>query len=135
VRTIKFRAWYKNEERFVDLRDIDSVGEVVQQYTGLKDKHGAAVYEGDILRLSFRDLDIVKSFYRDSKDTLLPIILDKIVNCVYVGTVQYDSTEGILGQFTYFVGDISFANLKSLVSESGIEIIGNIYKNKKESNE
>lgn len=68
MREIKFRAWLKEEKITIDVSEIDFRGEEVSgfdesdvfyegygydyaelmQYTGLKDKNGKEIYEGDI---------------------------------------------------------------------------------------
>ena len=62
MRDIKFRAWNTDEDRYVDGFSIRSDGVIcspwgkdkpewiLEQFTGLRDKNGREIYEGDIIR-------------------------------------------------------------------------------------
>jgi len=58
MREIKFRIWDGNNKHFVypDILEIDR-GLEYQQFTGLFDKQGTEVYEGDIISLSMWGYD------------------------------------------------------------------------------
>jgi len=86
MREIKFRAWYQNKMHYNitkahyehnamsghggDLWDFNDwlKWSKVMQYTGLKDKNGKEIYEGDIIKLFNGDLYTVK-FIEENNET------------------------------------------------------------------
>lgn len=115
MREIKFRCWYDN--RMHKVVEIDFAYEKINlfgadiinfkdgklmQYTGLKDKNGKEIYEGDILRFSEVDTAIVEWNEKYSYFMVKPI------------------------QDYYFDSDVLG---HALEYNNNVEIIGNIYDN------
>lgn len=88
---------YKNENSNVWHIDADTVG----QYTGLTDKNGTKIFEGDIIDFLYR------SGYDD------------------YGIVQYDADETEFG----FVYNSIYEGLGRHYQSKDIEVIGNIFDN------
>lgn len=116
MREIKFRAWDKKQNKMFgiieDLRWFGDGGECQQQfphfelmqYTGLKDKNGKEIYEGDVVRWGSLGEEGTGEYY---------------INEVSYG---FGPEEEKIG--TYYL-----KNTEMFLHNGENEIIGNIYEN------
>ena len=98
MRELKFRAWYKSEKKmiyniqnefeerielgmdcFSDYLNNDDF--IVEQYTGIKDKNGKEIYEGDIVSKHNSD---TKGVVKQVKDGQWAIYWDNVPDGYYV---------------------------------------------------
>lgn len=121
---LKFRAWLKEEYRMTDVREITFFNDEVQmisgvedfyayeefelmQSTGLRDKNGREIYEGDIVK------------YKYGVNTFTEVVTyDK--DFAGFGLVDDDGYGSTVFTFGELAEDVDFSSL---------EVAGNIYEN------
>lgn len=118
----KFRIWDKTDKKFmsgsifIDCRSGCMSGNmpidkyVIQQCTGIKDRNGKLIYEGDIVK--YTDCE--------GKETIGCLAIDRFNLLTFVNMVNCDFCEewADVVKAVFFTGN------------STIEVIGNIYENK-----
>lgn len=125
MREIKFRAWdnvnkiminaifvglgkvYGMTKTFKPSKELEDV--ILMQYTGLKDKNGKEIYEGDIVPIVIEDLG--RSI--------------KTVN----GIVKFKRGQWNIEYFHPFQKEMYICNLYRLLKRREKEVLGNIYEN------
>lgn len=93
-------------QRFLERVPLEDWSKIIlMQYTGLKDKNGNEIYDGDIL--SFIDFDF------NSDDEFL----------------NYGLVEYYVSEMRFFITNRNSVEMDEIDFEKEVEIIGNIYEN------
>ena len=129
MREIKFRAWDYDTQRMIfendivfhdgtayaskrDYKDCISIDMELMQYTGLKDKNGKEIYEGDIVLADNRGHNESRLHYIIEYDSTNTCFFGNVDNLVHNKYKNADHHQPMC--------DI----------RQNIEVIGNIYENK-----
>lgn len=124
TREIKFRAYIKNQERMCGWDGVDGVRTYfremsldkdvcLMQFTGLKDKTGKEIYEGDVVRWHDTSEDIDKGW---SRTAIVEIGPDLFFHCFDIGGKEHNR-------------DFHYGNFIWKETEKYFEVLGNIYQN------
>jgi uncharacterized phage protein (TIGR01671 family) len=91
-REIKFRAWDKENKKM----KYNITGIELMQYTGLRDKNGKEIYEGDIVKITgSKEIDIGKVIYEYNGFIVDVMNMDRFYGRVH-----------LLEKFTEVIGNI-----------------------------
>ena len=124
MRVPKFRAWVKDEKRMTDVHEMTFIdGEVylisditgfyayeefkLMQSTGLKDKNGNEIYEGDIINYKYSRHTSTQFVVKYNEFQATFVVVDNHNDLVY-----------------------TFRELADYIQLNSLEVIGNIYENK-----
>lgn len=118
MREIKFRTWDKVNKKMELAFDLSSNPKYwwdelkdfpLMQYTGLQDKNGKEIFEGDVM----------------------PIVIENLGESIKTvnGVVKFEQGQWNIEYLHPFQKEMYIANLYSLFQRAEKEVIGNIYEN------
>ena len=146
---IKFRAWHKELGRMMSISDmwfnVDSLGEIglndtimndyitvspdeieLMQSTGLKDKNGKEVFEGDILKFNDEWAEYCyEGYVEGSVEGINYVEVVRGEACFEFGKTKYPESS------LFILMEDEHLNFKDFIKSEDFEfeIIGNIYEN------
>ena len=134
MREIKFRAWRKTVKEIMEWEDLKywdtPLGEdddhILMQYTGLKDKNGKEIYEGDVVKITEKHDNNLNNILKDEGESIVKI--EFVDGCF--GFYDEDKTI-FLGFSSLWYWKKHYSSKKTVeeILKEKFEIIGNIHSN------
>ena len=139
MREIKFRFWIKEKE--VMVQDVRIHGKlnsklnqqwlVPMQFTGLKDKNGKEIYEGDVLNFDWR-LQETSELYADDCENIKGVVRfqnGKYVVWFFNNSMSFDLSDINQNTLERFWRETYVSAKDDYFKMTGFEVVGNIYQN------
>ncbi len=139
-RTIKFRAWSKEGKQFgkpftlkqvVDISLDDYGGEITNwdnfefnQFTGLKDKKGQDLYEGDILLINDSEKIPITDEGQGPIEDINHLALVVFENGMFGVKIEETADSYVKGFYNFGLMEMNNGD-----KPENLEIVGNIYEN------
>ena len=127
--------WYAGEPQIWDKDGKNYIvkPETIQQCTGLKDKNGKLIYDGDIVKINenYPDYSIINDFYK-KQNFVVEYFQPRAVYLLKPYEYEDNSGDGIYDLSPDFYEFLNWKPTGKLEENTlqGIEILGNIYENK-----